>query len=243
MAYPSVQGPYGFLPINLIGGQVFAGSTRNMEIASGYATNIFYGDFVKRVVGGTIEKDVGTTANTPAGVFLGCFYTAANGTPTRSQYYQMAISRAQLLKELLPGLLKCIIRFRICNRYGQEHKEIYETETSERSFEEETKLSGFSAAPVKNEGTAIAYDNAQEAWTARYNHETIALGFSLTEEAIEDNLYDSLSARYTKALARAMAYTKQVKAAAVINNGFSSSYPGGDGVALFSVSHPLFLVV
>ena len=87
MAYPSVQGPYGFLPINLIGGQVFAGSTRNMEIASGYATNIFYGDFVKRVVGGTIEKDVGTTANTPAGVFLGCFYTAANGTPTRSQYY------------------------------------------------------------------------------------------------------------------------------------------------------------
>ncbi len=87
MAYPTVNGPYGFLPINLIGGQVFAGSTRNMEIASGYATNIFYGDFVKRVVGGTIEKDTGTTANTPAGVFLGCFYTAANGTPTRSQYY------------------------------------------------------------------------------------------------------------------------------------------------------------
>lgn len=87
MAYPSVNGPYGFLPINLIGGQVFAGSTRNMEIAVGYATNIFYGDFVKRVVGGTIEKDTGTTANTPAGVFLGCFYTAANGTPTRSQYY------------------------------------------------------------------------------------------------------------------------------------------------------------
>ena len=124
-------------------------------------------------------------------------------------------------------------------RYGEEHKEIYETETSERSFEEETKLSGFSAAPVKNEGSAIRYDNAQEAWTARYNHETIALGFSLTEEAIEDNLYDSLSARYTKGLARAMAYTKQVKAAAVINNGFSSSYPGGDGVALFSTSHPL----
>jgi hypothetical protein len=123
--------------------------------------------------------------------------------------------------------------------YDQEHKEIYETETSERSFEEETKLSGFSAAPVKNEGSAIAYDNAQEAWTARYNHETIALGFSLTEEAIEDNLYDSLSARYTKALARAMAYTKQVKAAAVLNNGFSSSYLGGDGVSLFSASHPL----
>jgi hypothetical protein len=124
-------------------------------------------------------------------------------------------------------------------RYGEEHKEIYETETSERSFEEETKLSGFSAAPVKNEGSAIAYDNAQEAWTARYNHETIALGFSLTEEAIEDNLYDSLSARYTKGLARAMAYTKQVKAAAVINNGFSAAYAGGDGVALFSTAHPL----
>jgi hypothetical protein len=124
-------------------------------------------------------------------------------------------------------------------RYGEEHKEIYESETSERSFEEETKLSGFSAAPVKNEGSAIAYDNAQEAWTTRYNHETIALGFSITEEAVEDNLYDSLSARYTKALARAMAYTKQVKAAAVLNNGFSATYPGGDGVALFSTAHPL----
>ena len=124
-------------------------------------------------------------------------------------------------------------------RYGEEHKEIYETETSERSFEEETKLSGFSAAPVKNEGSAIAYDNAQEAWTTRYNHETIALGFSITEEAIEDNLYDSLSARYTKGLARAMAYTKQVKAAAVLNNGFNSSYVGGDGVSLFSSAHPL----
>jgi hypothetical protein len=124
-------------------------------------------------------------------------------------------------------------------RYGEEHKELYETETSERSFEEETKLSGFSAAPVKNEGSAIAYDNAQEAWTTRYNHETIALGFSITEEAIEDNLYDSLSARYTKGLARAMAYTKQVKAAAVINNGFSAQYAGGDGVALFSTAHPL----
>jgi hypothetical protein len=125
--------------------------------------------------------------------------------------------------------------------YGEQHKEIYETETSERSFEEETKLSGFSAAPVKNEGSAIAYDNGQEAWTARYNHETIALGFSLTEEAIEDNLYDSLSARYTKALARAMAYTKQVKAASILNNGFtnSSQYYGGDGVPLFSASHPL----
>ena len=149
----------------------------------------------------------------------------------------MAISRAQLLKELLPGL-NALFRMEYA-RYGEEHKEIYETETSERSFEEETKLSGFSAAPVKNEGSAIRYDNGQEAWTARYNHETIALGFSLTEEAIEDNLYDSLSARYTKALARAMSYTKQVKAAAVLNNGFSSNYPGGDGVALFSTQHPL----
>ena len=131
-------------------------------------------------------------------------------------------------------------------RYGEEHKEIYETEKSERSFEEETKLAGFGAAPVKNEGQAIAYDNAQEAFTARYNHETIALGFSITEEAVEDNLYDSLSARYTKSLARAMAYTKQVKAASVINNGFSGSYLGGDGVSLFGVNsssvqagHPL----
>ena len=149
----------------------------------------------------------------------------------------MAISRAQLLKELLPGL-NALFGMEYA-RYGEEHKEIYETETSARSFEEETKLSGFSAAPVKNEGSAIRYDNGQEAWTARYNHETIALGFSLTEEAIEDNLYDSLSGRYTKALARAMAYTKQVKAAAVLNNGFSSNYPGGDGVALFSTAHPL----
>jgi hypothetical protein len=149
----------------------------------------------------------------------------------------MAISRAQLLKELLPGL-NALFGLEYA-RYGEEHKEIYETETSERSFEEETKLSGFSAAPVKNEGSAIAYDNAQEAWSTRYTHETIALGFSITEEAIEDNLYDSLSARYTKALARAMAYTKQVKAASVLNNGFSSSYPGGDGKALFATDHPL----
>ena len=149
----------------------------------------------------------------------------------------MAISRAQLLKELLPGL-NALFGLEYA-RYGEEHKEVYETESSERSFEEETKLSGFSAAPVKNEGAPIAYDNGQEAWTARYNHETIAMGFSLTEEAIEDNLYDSLSARYTKALARSMAYTKQVKAAAVLNNGFSSSYTGGDGVSLFSASHPL----
>jgi hypothetical protein len=149
----------------------------------------------------------------------------------------MAISRAQLLKELLPGL-NALFGLEYA-RYGEEHKEIYETETSERSFEEETKLSGFSAAPVKNEGQAIAYDNAQEAWTARYNHETIALGFSLTEEAIEDNLYDSLSSRYTKGLARAMAYTKQVKAASVLNNAYNSAYVGGDGVSLLSTSHTL----
>ena len=149
----------------------------------------------------------------------------------------MAISRAQLLKELLPGLNALFgLEYK---RYGEEHKEIFETETSERSFEEETKLSGFSAAPVKNEGAAIAYDNAQEAWTARYVHETIAMGFSLTEEAIEDNLYDSLSARYTKALARGMAYTKQVKAASILNNGFSGGPTYGDGQVLFSTAHPL----
>jgi len=125
------------------------------------------------------------------------------------------------------------------SRYGEEHKEIYETETSERSFEEETKLSGFSAAPVKNEGSAIAYDNAQEAWTARYNHETIAMGFSITEEAVEDNLYDSLSSRYTKALARGMAYTKQVKAAYVLNNAFTTGVVYGDGVTLCNTAHPL----
>ena len=151
----------------------------------------------------------------------------------------MAISRSQLLKELLPGL-NALFGLEYA-RYGEEHKEIYETESSERSFEEETKLSGFSAAPVKNEGGAISYDNAQEAWSTRYSHETIALGFSITEEAIEDNLYDSLSARYTKALARAMAYTKQVKAASVLNNGFNTggSYNGGDGVSLFNTAHPL----
>jgi hypothetical protein len=149
----------------------------------------------------------------------------------------MAISRSQLLKELLPGL-NALFGLEYA-RYGEEHKELYEIESSERSFEEETKLSGFSAAPVKSEGAAIAYDNAQEAWTTRYSHETIALGFSITEEAIEDNLYDSLSARYTKALARGMAYTKQVKAASVLNNGFSSSYNGGDSVPLFSTAHPL----
>ena len=149
----------------------------------------------------------------------------------------MAISRAQLLKELLPGLNALFgLEYK---KYGEEHREIFETETSERSFEEETKLSGFSAAPVKNEGAAMAYDNAQEAWTARYQHETIAMGFSITEEAIEDNLYDSLSARYTKALARAMAYTKQVKAAAILNNAFASAVTYGDGQPLISTAHPL----
>ena len=149
----------------------------------------------------------------------------------------MAISRAQLLKELLPGLNALFgLEYK---KYGEQHKEIFETESSERSFEEETKLSGFNAAPVKNEGAAMAYDNAQEAWTARYNHETIAMGFSITEEAIEDNLYDSLSSRYTKALARGMAYTKQVKAANILNNAFASGYTYGDGVVLCSTSHPL----
>jgi hypothetical protein len=149
----------------------------------------------------------------------------------------MAISRAQLLKELLPGL-NALFGLEYA-KYGEQHKEIYETETSERSFEEEVKLSGFSAAPVKAEGAAIAYDNAQEAFTARYTHETIALGFSITEEAVEDNLYDSLSSRYTKALARGMAYTKQVKAASILNTGFTAGVTYGDGVTLFSTQHPL----
>jgi hypothetical protein len=149
----------------------------------------------------------------------------------------MAISRSQLLKELLPGLNALFGNE--YKRYEEEHKAIFETETSERSFEEETKLSGFGTAPVKGEGAAIAYDNAQEAWTARYNHETIALGFAITEEAMEDNLYGSLSARYTKSLARSMANTKQVKAANILNNGFSTSFPGGDGQPLFDTQHPL----
>jgi len=149
----------------------------------------------------------------------------------------MAISRAQLLKELLPGLNALFgLEYK---KYGEEHKEIFETESSERSFEEETKLSGFTAAPVKNEGAAIAYDNAQEAWTARYIHETIAMGFSITEEAIEDNLYDSLSSRYTKSLARGMAYTKQVKGANILNNAFTAGITYGDGVTLCSTAHPL----
>jgi hypothetical protein len=147
----------------------------------------------------------------------------------------MAISRAQALKELLPGL-NALFGLEY-GKYENEHTEIYETETSERSFEEEVKLSGFGAAPVKPEGSAITYDNAQESFTARYNHETVAMGFSITEEAMEDNLYDSLSARYTKALARAMAYTKQVKAASLLNTGFTT-FASGDGVTLFNTAHP-----
>jgi hypothetical protein len=150
----------------------------------------------------------------------------------------MAISRAQLLKELLPGL-NALFGLEYA-KYNEQHTEIFETESSDRSFEEETKLSGFGAAPVKAEGVAISYDNAQEAFTARYTHETIAMGFSITEEAMEDNLYDSLSTRYTKALARAMAYTKQVKAAAVLNNAFSGSgVTYGDGKVLCATDHPL----
>ena len=146
----------------------------------------------------------------------------------------MAISRAQMLKELLPGL-NALFGLEY-EKYEDEHTLIYETESSDRSFEEEVKLSGFAAAPVKNEGSAISYDSAQESFTARYNHETIAMGFAITEEAMEDNLYDSLSARYTTALARAMAYTKQVKAVFPLNNGFTNAYQTGDGVNLFTAS-------
>ena len=149
----------------------------------------------------------------------------------------MAISRAQLLKELLPGL-NALFGLEYA-KYGEEHKEIFETETSDRSFEEETKLSGFGSAPTKAEGAAIEYDNAQEAFTARYTHETVAMGFAITEEAIEDNLYDSLSSRYTKALARAMAYTKQVKGADILNNAFAAGTTYGDGKSLCATDHPL----
>lgn len=146
------------------------------------------------------------------------------------------ISRAQMIKELVPGLNALFgLEYQT---YDGEHAEIYDTEGSERSFEEEVKLSGFGAAPVKAEGSGISYDSAQEAWVARYNHETIAMAFSITEEAMEDNLYASLSARYTRALARAMAYTKQVKAAFPLNQGFTS-YNTGDGVTLFNTAHPL----
>jgi hypothetical protein len=146
------------------------------------------------------------------------------------------MNRAQLLYELLPGLNALFgLSYK---RYENEHAEVYEIESSERSFEEELKLTGFGAAPVKDEGSQISYDVGQEAWKARYNHETIAMGFSITEEAIEDNLYDSLSARYTKALARGMAYTQQVKAMVPLNGGFTT-YNTGDGTTLFSTTHAL----
>ena len=150
----------------------------------------------------------------------------------------MAISRSQLIKDLEPGLNSLFgLEY---SRYENEHAEIFMTETSDRAFEEEVMLSGFGSAPVKNEGAAVEFDDAVEAFTARYTHETIALAFAITEEAIEDNLYDRLAARYTRALARSMANTKQVKAAAVLNNAFTAgSYAGGDGVALCATNHPL----
>ena len=150
----------------------------------------------------------------------------------------MAISRAQLAKELEPGL-NALFGMEY-DRYENQHSEIYATESSDRAFEEEVMLSGFGAAPTKSEGSAVNFDDANEAYTARYNHETIALAFSITEEAVEDNLYDRLSSRYTRALARSMAHTKQVKAAAVLNNAFTAgASAGGDGVALCDASHPL----
>jgi len=148
----------------------------------------------------------------------------------------MAINRAQLVKELEPGL-NALFGLEY-DRYENEHAEIFDTENSDRAFEEEVMLSGFGQAPVKGEGAAVSYDTAQETFTARYSHETVALAFALTEEAIEDNLYDSLSSRYTRALARSMANTKQVKAANVLNNGFSTSFPGGDGKPLMTTDHP-----
>lgn len=148
----------------------------------------------------------------------------------------MAMSRAQMVKELVPGL-NALFGLEY-DQYENEHAELYETESSERSFEEEVKLSAFGAAPVKDEGDGVQYDEAQEAWVARYDHETIAMAFSLTEEAMEDNLYAQLAGRYTKALARAMAYTKQVKAVAPFNAGFTT-YQTGDGVTLFNTAHPL----
>ena len=149
----------------------------------------------------------------------------------------MAISRAQLAKELEPGL-NALFGMEYA-RYEDEHAEIYETESSDRAFEEEVMLTGFGSAPVKSEGAAVTFDDAQEAFTARYTHETISLAFSITEEAIEDNLYDRLASRYTKALARSMAHTKQVKSAAVLNNAFDSTITGGDGKELCATDHPL----
>jgi hypothetical protein len=149
----------------------------------------------------------------------------------------MAISRSQLVKELEPGL-NALFGLEY-SRYDNEHAEIFMTETSDRAFEEEVMLSGFGSAEVKQEGAPVVFDQANEAYTARYTHETIALAFAITEEAIEDNLYDRLASRYTRALARSMANTKQVKAAAVLNNGFDSNYKGGDGVQLLANNHPL----
>ena len=149
----------------------------------------------------------------------------------------MAISRAQLAKELEPGL-NALFGMEY-GRYENQHSEIYTTESSDRAFEEEVMLSGFGAAPVKQEGSGVSFDDANESFTARYNHETIALAFAITEEAVEDNLYDRISARYTRALARSMAHTKQVKAAAVLNNAFDSSVTGGAGKELCATDHPL----
>jgi len=148
----------------------------------------------------------------------------------------MAITRAQLAKELEPGL-NALFGLEY-DRYEREHSEIFDEESSDRAFEEEVMLAGFSTAPVKAEGAAITFDDAQETYTARYTHETIALAFSITEEAVEDNLYDRLAARYTRALARSMSQTKQVKAASILNNAFSTSFPVGDGAALCSSAHP-----
>jgi hypothetical protein len=149
----------------------------------------------------------------------------------------MAISRGQLVKELEPGL-NALFGLEY-NNYANEHAEIFDTENSDRAFEEEVMLSGFANAPIKAEGTSISFDSAQETFTARYTHETLALAFAITEEAIEDNLYDRLASRYTKALARSMANTKQVKAANVLNNAFSSSSAGGDGKELCATDHPI----
>jgi len=149
----------------------------------------------------------------------------------------MAISRAQLVKELEPGL-NALFGMEY-DRYDAEHAEIYDTESSDRAFEEEVMLVGFGNAQTKQEGAGVSFDNASEAYTARYTHETISLAFALTEEAMEDNLYDRLGARYTRALARSMAHTKQVKAAATLNNAFDNNYAGGDGKELCATDHPL----
>ena len=148
----------------------------------------------------------------------------------------MAISRQQLAKELEPGL-NALFGLEYAN-YENQHLEIFDVENSDRAFEEEVMLSGFANAAVKSEGAAVTFDTAQEAFTSRYTHETVALAFAITEEAIEDNLYDTIATRYTKALARSMANTKQIKGANVLNNGFSSSFPGGDGKELFATDHP-----